>query len=252
MSDAPQVEDGNFTRIHNEILEVITLGKFTIYEYKCLLYLLRKTYGWQKKEDANSLAQWEDGTGINKRHVARTIENLVKRKVVNRQKRRGRGQSTIYGFNKYFDTWTEKVPVRVPIKKVPVEVPISEEKVRVQVPEKVRVEVPTKESKEITSSNSDDSLALLRLVSDTFMYLDRDPKRIASVLIDEYGWDRCKEALVKTKEQHEIQIHDSGRGILAPMAYMRSIMQNGDSSRRNGKGENVGSWSAMKTEIEYE
>lgn len=145
----PQVEDGNYTRIHNDILDAITRGKFTVYEYKCLLFLLRMTYGWQKKEDAISLKQWEDGTGITKRHVARTLKTLEKKNVVYRKGgARGRGKTAVYGFNKYIDTWSEKVPERVPITKVPKRVPFSEEKVPLQGTEKVPVEVPTKEKKE--------------------------------------------------------------------------------------------------------
>jgi len=148
-----QIENGNFTRIHNAILEEIALGKFNVSEYKCLLVLLRKTYGYQKKEDAISLNQWAEGTGINKRHVKPVLDRLIERKVILCQKgSAGRGHTAVYGFNKYFEQWEEKVRTDVPIKKVRTDVPINKEKVRVDVPEKVRVDVPTKERKKAAAA----------------------------------------------------------------------------------------------------
>jgi len=150
-----QIENGNFTRIHNTILEQIALGKFNVSEYKCLLFLLRKTYGYQKKQDAISLNQWAEGTGIDKRHVKPVLDRLIERKVIIRMGGAiGRGHSASYGFNKYFEQWDEKVRVEVPKEKVRVEVPFDEEKVRVEVPEKVRVEVPTKERKKAAATGA--------------------------------------------------------------------------------------------------
>ena len=104
-SNGPQKEDG-YTPIANEILEALTLGKFTTREYKCLLFLLRKTYGWSKKEDGISLTQWVDGTGLYKIDVSRTLKRLEERHIIVCEAAGlGRGASKIYGFNKHHEQW---------------------------------------------------------------------------------------------------------------------------------------------------
>jgi phage replication O-like protein O len=153
MSDGPQKENG-YTAIANELLKAIVNTNFTQYEYKCVLFLMRMTYGWHKKDDAISLKQWADGTGIGKRHVATTLNGLAEKNVIMREKGRGRGNATVYRFNKHYSEWYKKVRVDAPIKKVHTDAPISVEKVRVDVPEKVRVDVPTKEKKESTTSTA--------------------------------------------------------------------------------------------------
>ncbi len=162
----PQIEDGNFTRIHNDILEAITLGKFTIREYKCLLFLLRKTYGWQKKAEHISLSQWEQGTGIKKQNVAKALANLSKRNVIYRDiSTGGRGKSSKYSFNKYFDKWCETVSLGIQNKTVSEGIPFSKETVSVGITETVSVGIHTKEKKETSkqaSSPVGDYLAVFR------------------------------------------------------------------------------------------
>ena len=149
------VEDGNFTRIHNEIIEQMALGKFTAYEHKCLWFLFRMTYGYRKKEDAISATQWAEGTDINRRNVQRVVDGLVKRKVIYRKDgSRGRGHSAVYGFNKYFEQWQqpEKACVDTPDKKRVTERILSEEKACVDTPEKAYVDTHTKERKKAAAT----------------------------------------------------------------------------------------------------
>lgn len=102
-----QIDDGDFTRIHNTILEKLGLARFTASEYRCLMFLFRMTYGWQKKEDAISLTQWATGTGIDKekRHnVLRVLQELVAKHVIY-QKSNGNNHSATWGFNKNWTQW---------------------------------------------------------------------------------------------------------------------------------------------------
>ena len=53
-----QVDAGNFTRIHNAILE--RLAKSTDLNgaaFRCLMFLFRQTYGFGKKQDTLSFSQ---------------------------------------------------------------------------------------------------------------------------------------------------------------------------------------------------
>lgn len=102
-----QVDDGEFTRIHNSILDKLALARFTASEYRCLMFLFRMTYGWQKKEDVISLSQWCKGVGIDpeKRHnVLRTLQALTAKRVIY-CKSNGNNHAATWGFNKHFDEW---------------------------------------------------------------------------------------------------------------------------------------------------
>lgn len=102
-----QIDNGEFTRLHNTILEKLAVARFTASEYRCLMFLFRMTYGWQKKEDAISLSQWAKGTGIDteKRHnVLRTLQGLIDKSAIY-AKSNGNNRPMTWGFNKNFDQW---------------------------------------------------------------------------------------------------------------------------------------------------
>jgi len=106
-----QVENG-FTRIHPAILEALAKTRLTGQEFRAVLFLLRRTYGWQKKEDAISLAQWMDGLGLSHRHHVRPIlDGLVAKKIIYVAGTDPVTRITSYGFNKYFEQWLDEVPV---------------------------------------------------------------------------------------------------------------------------------------------
>ncbi len=97
----PQTEDG-FTRIANELLEAITLHKFSKREYKVVLSVIRKTYGFNKKADDMSLSQISDLTGLDRSNICRTVNSLTAKKVLS--KRQGKyGQ--VIGLNKKYKEW---------------------------------------------------------------------------------------------------------------------------------------------------
>ena len=99
-----QVENGNYSRIHNAILEAIYSGDFTARELKCLLFLLRKTYGYSKKSDAISYEQFAEATGIARRHVMSTMQGLARKNVVTVESN-GQNRPQSWAFNKYIEQW---------------------------------------------------------------------------------------------------------------------------------------------------
>lgn len=78
---SPQLENG-YTRIANEILEATAKFQFNGAQLRLLIFLWRKTYGFQKKADNISLSQWEEGTGLNRRTVQRELRALQKMNVL--------------------------------------------------------------------------------------------------------------------------------------------------------------------------
>lgn len=99
-----QVENGNFARIHNEISERLARTDLSGSEFRCLWFLLRKTYGFQRKEDYISYSQFAEGTGLDRRNVMRSLDKMVNRNIIYcRENGNNRPQS--WGFNKYFEQW---------------------------------------------------------------------------------------------------------------------------------------------------
>lgn len=113
MSDSDiQIDAGDFTRLHNTILEKLAVARFTASEYRCLMFLFRATYGWQKKEDAISLSQWAAGVGLDAKkdrgNVLNTLNSLVAKRVIC-MKVNGAGHVSTWGFNKHFDDWDKEL-----------------------------------------------------------------------------------------------------------------------------------------------
>ena len=71
----PQLENG-YTRIANELLEAIIRFPFNGSQLRLFLFLIRKTYGYQKKMDNISISQFVKATGLNRRTVVRELKRL--------------------------------------------------------------------------------------------------------------------------------------------------------------------------------
>lgn len=101
-----QVENGNFTRIVNPLIENLIKVPFKGCELAVALFIIRKTYGYQKKEDEISLSQICKGVDRSRPTVVKALENL---KLVNIAKlvRIGdsKKRSNIWGINKYSRDW---------------------------------------------------------------------------------------------------------------------------------------------------
>lgn len=132
----PQCEDG-YTRIANELLEALCRIRIPGESMQVFLVILRKTYGFCKKEDTIALSQLEEATGIIKTHIPRAVEKLVSMRIVTKK---GNGTSTSYGINKHYQSW-QALPKKVTLPKKVMKVT---QKGNEQLPKKVH----TKETKE--------------------------------------------------------------------------------------------------------
>lgn len=97
----PQVEDG-YTRIANEIMEALARVRIPGEAMQVLLTIIRKTYGFQKKEDAISLSQFSLSTGIVKPSIVRALNLLFSMNIISKN---ANGKVTRYGINKDFTQW---------------------------------------------------------------------------------------------------------------------------------------------------
>ena len=107
---SPQLENG-YTQIANEIIEALMKTKLSGYQSRVLWAILRKTYGWHKKEDWISLSQLAKMTTIYPSHTSRTIKELIKRNIVTKIGNK-------IAFNKNYTKW-KKLPKLVTPKKLP-------------------------------------------------------------------------------------------------------------------------------------
>jgi phage replication O-like protein O len=98
----PQLEDG-YTSIANELLEQIVRLHLSPNLWQVLFFIIRKTYGYHKKEDYITNSQIVEGTGIHKSHVSRSIKLLIKKKIITRS-------GKFIGIQKDWEQW-EKLPV---------------------------------------------------------------------------------------------------------------------------------------------
>jgi len=77
----PDIENG-YTKIADELLEAICRTKTSDYEKRVFLYIIRKTYGFNKKKDWIAQVQISNGTGIHRSHVSRTIKKLEAKNMI--------------------------------------------------------------------------------------------------------------------------------------------------------------------------
>jgi phage replication O-like protein O len=98
-----QLEDGH-TRINNEVLEQLVKRGLLGSEVSLIFFVIRKTWGWGKKEDIISLTQFEKGLNLSRHTVIDTIKNLVLKKILVKRSIPDR-QEIAYKFNKYWKEW---------------------------------------------------------------------------------------------------------------------------------------------------
>lgn len=98
----PRLENG-YTRVANEIMEALARINLSPYESRVLWFILRKTYGWQKKSDLIPLSQIAQGTGISKPNVCHSLKRLLARSIIVRL------DNKHIGFQKDYEKWLQKL-----------------------------------------------------------------------------------------------------------------------------------------------
>ncbi|MBK8947181.1 MAG: replication protein [Ignavibacteriae bacterium] len=104
-----QIDDGNFTRIHNQLLEKLISIKLSGQELQLILYVFRKTFGYagKHKGDFISLTQIANSLNISSIRAHQILSAVVKLKII-KSSNDGLGSKNFLSFNKDFDTWTTK------------------------------------------------------------------------------------------------------------------------------------------------
>ncbi|MEI6610327.1 MAG: replication protein [Deltaproteobacteria bacterium] len=163
----PQKEDG-FVAIANELAEAFARIRISGEEWQCLWVILRKTYGWHKKQDSIPFSQFIEATGIIKQHINRAIRKLESKKVIivtNIGYEKAKG----YGLNKNYEEWAalpKKVTSPIMVTAVTNNGYERNPKRLQQVPIMVTSKETTKEKKDIYKRNvvNDESIRLAELL----------------------------------------------------------------------------------------
>jgi phage replication O-like protein O len=106
-----QIEHGGYTRIHNGILEQLAYHDFTSREYACIIYLLRMTYGFSRKECQLSNNDFAKATNLERTAIIKTLRGLVERNVFAKDEGDPYHAAT-WSFNKYFEQWDAQTSVK--------------------------------------------------------------------------------------------------------------------------------------------
>lgn len=101
----PQLEDG-FTRIANEILDVVMKTKFNGTQYKIVMAIWRYTYGFNRKKHEFSLNFLAEATQTHKQQIKKELDRLIEMNVLTVYKEAGFNTSREIGFNKYYNKWS--------------------------------------------------------------------------------------------------------------------------------------------------
>lgn len=108
---SPQLEDGHI-RIANELFDVIWRMPFSHRQHKVIFAIIRKTYGYGKKEDDMSASQIGAYCGMRRTHVTSALNQLAEMNVIT--KKPG-VYGSVVGINKDYSQWsfdsTESVQV---------------------------------------------------------------------------------------------------------------------------------------------
>ena len=101
-------EDGT-APIANLLLEALAMAHLSGEEKGAVLFLWRRTYGWQegsrrKTEDSISLPEWAAALDTSKDYSARIVKQLVQKRII-LQKDLGKGRGYTYSMNTRVNQW---------------------------------------------------------------------------------------------------------------------------------------------------
>jgi phage replication O-like protein O len=100
---SPQLEDG-YVKIANELWDALCKTRIPGECRQVLDCIIRKTFGWNKKEDRISYSQMARMTGLKRENVIRAIKRLVQMKIVLKN---NDSRVNSYMLNKNHGNWEE-------------------------------------------------------------------------------------------------------------------------------------------------
>lgn len=100
----PQLENG-YTRIANEILEILAKTPISATQFRILMVILRYTYGYGEKTAKLSIGFIAKETGISERQAKRELNRLIESKIIKVEEEATFTRARTLSFNKYYNEW---------------------------------------------------------------------------------------------------------------------------------------------------
>lgn len=100
---SPQIENGH-VKIATELWDALIRYRLPGEQRQIVDAIIRKTYGFNKKEDAIALSQFVKMTGIKKPNVVRSIKALLSKKIISVIKNDNK-PAHVYRINKNYSSW---------------------------------------------------------------------------------------------------------------------------------------------------
>ena len=95
-----------FTPIPNDALERLAAFGLSGREFRILLVVIRKTWGWSKEKDKIPMSQFARFTGIDRRHCHAILNSLIKQRIINKTVTAYGDRKVIsYSFNDVYAEW---------------------------------------------------------------------------------------------------------------------------------------------------
>lgn len=96
--------DDGYTKIAHLLLEALAMAKLSGTQKGICLFLMRRTYGWGKAEDAISLGDFASACGTSTSYISRQIKDLLNKRVIVRVSYQP-GKTPVYTFNTRVAEW---------------------------------------------------------------------------------------------------------------------------------------------------
>lgn len=198
---SPQKENGNI-QIATEIWEHLTKIRIPGEARQVLDWILRKTYGWNKKSDKISLSQFEEGTGLKKNTICKVLVRLQEMNLII-VTQLGNEVAKEYSFIKDFDKW-KPLPKKVTLpKKVK---SITQKGKRLLPNMGTTINTYTKDTTKDTRPPSGDEQKLFNLfyktINPTISFNNKTEWKAAEELIKKFGLEKT----LRTAE-YAISVH---------------------------------------------
>lgn len=185
-----QVENGNFTRIVNPLIEELIKIPFKGCELAVILFIIRKTYGFQKKQDEISLTQFEEALGRSRPVIVKALKNLQLVGVLKLVKvGSSKTSSNLWEIEKYHKNW-KLVNLPKLVKHRATTSKASHKKL-VKVPKHTK-ENTKENTKEILSAKADQINQILDIfykINPNINYGNKTSRKAVDWMINKYGLD---------------------------------------------------------------
>jgi phage replication O-like protein O len=99
-----------FTGIPNELLSAFMQLHINGTQWRLIQVIIRKTYGWGKKEDAVALSQFKKHTGgLPRALISRELLSLEKRNIISAKSIKGK--TKVYSVQEDYEQWVNYLPI---------------------------------------------------------------------------------------------------------------------------------------------